>query len=76
MKVVAAAVLLTAAFACTAQERRDPAAVRYNAAVKDGKWTEVGDRIVPGKDPVRFFEMRLTRVGDSEWPGAGAVSPK
>lgn len=53
-----------------------PATIRYQAIVKDGLWTEVGDRIVPGKDPVRFFEMRLARVGDSEWPQAGAVPPK
>lgn len=53
-----------------------PATMRYTAIVKDGTWTEVGDRIVPGKDPVRFFEMKLKRVGDSEWPGAGAIPPK
>jgi hypothetical protein len=53
-----------------------PATIRYNAVVKDGTWTEVGDRVEPGKDPVRFFEMRLVRVGDSDWPGANAVSPR
>jgi hypothetical protein len=53
-----------------------PATIRYTAVVKDGTWTEVGDRIAPGKDPVRFFEMRLTRIGDSDWPGAGAIAPK
>jgi hypothetical protein len=34
----------------------------------------VGDRIEPGKEPVRFFEMSLKRVGDSSWPAAGAIS--
>lgn len=53
-----------------------PMTIRYNAVVKDGTWTEVGDRIVPGKEPVRFFEMRLRRVGDSDWPGAGAIAPQ
>lgn len=53
-----------------------PMTIRYVAVVKDGVWTEVGDRVFQGKDPVRFFEMRLTRVGDSDWPGAGAVPPK
>jgi hypothetical protein len=53
-----------------------PMTIRYAAVVKDGTWTEVGDRIAPGKDPVRFFEMRLTRVGDSDWPGAGAIPPR
>ncbi|MEO8753415.1 MAG: DUF1579 domain-containing protein [Casimicrobiaceae bacterium] len=52
-----------------------PTTIRYSAVVKDGTWTEVGDRIVPGKDPVRFFEMQLRRVGDSEWPGGGAIPP-
>ena len=53
-----------------------PVTIRYNAIIKDGTWTEVGDRIVPGKDPVRFFEMQLRRVGDSDWPGAGAIAPQ
>jgi hypothetical protein len=50
--------------------------IRYTAVVKDGKWHEVGDHIMPGKDPLRIFEMSLTRVGDSSWPGAGAISAK
>jgi len=53
-----------------------PMTIRYTATVKDGKWREVGDRIMPGRDPVRFFEMNLVRVGDSDWPGAGAISAK
>lgn len=50
--------------------------IRYTAVVKDGVWHEVGDRVVPDKDPVRFFEMTLKRVGDTDWPGAGAIPPK
>ncbi len=53
-----------------------PMTIRYTATVKDGKWREVGDRIMSGKDPVRFFEMNLVRVSDSAWPEAGAVAPK
>jgi hypothetical protein len=53
-----------------------PMTIRYTAVIKDGAWREVGDRIVPGKEPVRFFEMNLKRVGDTNWPAAGAVSPK
>jgi len=53
-----------------------PMTIRYTAVVKDGVWHEVGDRIVPGKEPVRFFEMTLKRVGNTDWPGAGAISPK
>ncbi|HEX8634155.1 MAG TPA: hypothetical protein VF703_08405 [Pyrinomonadaceae bacterium] len=50
--------------------------VRYTAVVKDGAWREVGDRIAPGKEPVRFFEMNLKRVGDTDWPAGGAISPR
>jgi hypothetical protein len=53
-----------------------PATIRYTAVVKDGTWKEVGDRIAPGKEPARFFEMNLKRVGDSDWPAAGAIAPK
>lgn len=53
-----------------------PMTIRYTAVIKDGAWKEVGDRIVPGKEPVRFFEMNLKRVGDTDWPAAGAINPK
>jgi hypothetical protein len=53
-----------------------PMIIRYTAVVKDGVWREVGDRIVPDKEPVRFFEMTLKRVGNTDWPGAGAIGPK
>ncbi len=53
-----------------------PMTIRYTATVKNGTWREVGDRVVAGKEPVRFFEMNLKRVGDTDWPAAGAVSPK
>lgn len=53
-----------------------PATIRYAATVKDGELHEVGDRISPGREPVRVFDMRLKRIGDTDWPGAGAISPK
>lgn len=53
-----------------------PATIRYTATIRDGVLHEVGDRIVPGAEPVRFFEMTLKRVGDTEWPSGGAVPPK
>ena len=53
-----------------------PMTIRYTATIRNGTWREVGDRIVPGKDPVRFFEMNLTRVGDTKWPDDGAISPR
>jgi hypothetical protein len=53
-----------------------PMTIRYTATVKNGEWREVGDRIMPGKPPVQFFEMNLKRVGDTDWPAAGAIGSK
>ena len=53
-----------------------PMTIRYTATIKGGAWLEVGDRIMPGKEPVRFFEMNLKRVGDSDWPAYGAIPMK
>ena len=53
-----------------------PTTIRYTAVIKDGSWLEVGDRIVQGKEPIRFFEMNLKRVGDTTWPAGGAVPLK
>jgi hypothetical protein len=53
-----------------------PMTIRYTAVIRDGAWREVGDRITPGKEPVRFFEMNLKRVGDTTWPAGGAISPR
>jgi hypothetical protein len=53
-----------------------PMTIRYTAVIKGGTWNEVGDRIAKGQEPVRFFEMNLTRVGDTDWPAAGPIPPK
>ncbi len=53
-----------------------PMTMRYNAVIKNGEWRQTGDRMEPGKPAVRFFEMTLKRVGDSEWPEAGTVGLK
>jgi hypothetical protein len=50
--------------------------IRYTAVVKGGEWYEVGDRVVGGQAPARFFEMRLKRVGDTTWPAGDPVPPK
>ncbi len=49
-----------------------PNMIRYTASVAAGTWTEIGEMIAP----VQFFIMRLKRIGDSDWPGAGAISPR
>lgn len=50
-----------------------PMTIKYVATVKDGVWHETGDRVAPGKEPVRFFDMTLKRLGDTSWPAGGAV---
>lgn len=45
-----------------------PATIRYTAVIAGETWREIGERIVPGQEPVRFFEMTLTRTGDTDWP--------
>lgn len=53
-----------------------PMKIRFTAVIKDGTLREVGDRIMPGKEPIRFFEMTLKRIGDTTWPAGGAVPMK
>jgi hypothetical protein len=53
-----------------------PATIRYTAVIRGAAWKEVGDRILPGKDPVRIFEMDLKRVGDTGWPAADPIPPR
>lgn len=52
------------------------ATMRYSIAIKDGVWTEFGERITADKPPVRFIELKLRRVSDSDWPAAGIVTAK
>jgi hypothetical protein len=49
--------------------------LRYTATVRDGVWTEVGERIVEGQPPARTFEMTLKRIGTTDWPAGGAMLP-
>lgn len=52
-----------------------PMTIRYTAVFDDGTWTEIGDRLRPGEEPVRFYEMTLHRISDTSWPAGGAVDP-
>jgi hypothetical protein len=53
-----------------------PMTIRYTANVKDGVLHEVGERVLPSKPPIQFFEMNVRRVGDTDWPNAGAIGPQ
>ena len=52
------------------------AKIQYAATVTRDTWHEVGERIVEGQAPFRFFEMTLKRVGDSDWPAGNPIPPK
>lgn len=52
------------------------AIIRYTAKVAGNRLHEVGDRIVGGGAPTRVFEMTLERLGETDWPEAGAVSAR
>jgi len=54
-----------------------PATIRYEARLEDGKWVEVGRRLVEGQPPMEIFRMELTRVDDGTgWPADGALGPR
>jgi hypothetical protein len=50
--------------------------IRYVATVGADELHEVGDLLLEGREPVRIFEMRLKRIGATDWPAAGAAGPK
>ena len=53
-----------------------PMTIRYKAMLGGGTWKEVGDRVSPDGASVRFYEMTLTRVAETDWPAAGTIGPK
>lgn len=52
------------------------ATIRYTAVVKGDTYKEIGEYLAEGKPPHQTFEMNLTRVGPSAWPGAGGLGPQ
>jgi hypothetical protein len=51
------------------------AKMRYTIDIKDGRWLEVGQYIKTGKPPVTTITLDVKRLGDTDWPAAGAVTP-
>ena len=47
--------------------------VRYTVTIGDGKWHELGEYMVDGNVVAKTVEMKLERVGATDWPQAGAV---
>jgi len=52
------------------------ARIEYVATIRNGTWHEVGTFIMEGQPPRQMIEMRLTRIGDTDWPAGGAVPPR
>jgi hypothetical protein len=50
-----------------------PGRVRYRARVADGRWRQAGELLLPERPPLEIFRMDLQRIGDTNWPAAGAV---
>lgn len=53
-----------------------PVTIRHTAVVKDGRWDELSERLMDGQPPVKLAELSLRRLGDTDWPAAGAVPPR
>ena len=51
-----------------------PVTIRYAAVEKAGSLREISDQTRPGKEPLRFFEMTLKRIGNTGRSGEGAIS--
>lgn len=49
--------------------------IRYTATVDGTSWNEIGERIEEGGRRTTFFEMRLKRVADTDWPAANPAFP-
>ncbi len=50
-----------------------PNKIRYTAKIENNEWFEYGELSIPGRDPIRVFEMRLKKLGQTDWPATGAV---
>lgn len=49
------------------------AIVQYKAVYDGETWSQTGQYIRDGAEPVDTFSMELQRLGDTDWPAAGAV---
>lgn len=51
------------------------AKIEYVAVVRDRTWHEVGTWVAEGQPRRPMIEMRLNRIGDTDWPAGGTVDP-
>lgn len=47
----------------------------YTAVIVGDRWRQTGEFVANGQPPRKVFEMDLRRIGDTDWPAAGAVAP-
>jgi len=45
----------------------------YTGKVNDQNWSELGQGVGPGRPPVQMSEFTVHRIGNTDWPDAGAV---
>jgi hypothetical protein len=58
-------------------EYRDGSAtIRFTISISNGRWNETAERRAPNEAPVRFLQLDLARVSDTDWPAAGALPPR
>jgi hypothetical protein len=51
-------------------------AIRYEAVVKNGVWTQTATRVPAKGDPEKYVEFSARRVRSGSWPAGGALPPK
>jgi len=51
------------------------AVMRYTAQFEGDIWREIGEYVPTSGEPRKTYEMTLKRIGDTDWPSAGAVVP-
>ncbi len=49
------------------------ASIKYSATIVNGEFVEVGHHVAGSAAPIKIFEMRLRRVGNTTWPVGDAV---
>jgi hypothetical protein len=51
-------------------------AIRYEAVVKNGVWTQTATRVPTKGDPEKYVEFSARRIRSGSWPAGGALAPK
>lgn len=52
------------------------ASIQYIVTYENGLWLESGSYVMKDMPPRKFIEMRLKRVGDTNWPLTSPLGPK